>query len=452
MNPSPQLHSLALFLAGKRLLRSEIPFEEALINKAIEQNFVEKVSGLQTNGQRLMCRRCGNQERSLFGVHYCTRCKQECSYCRHCLQLGKISRCQYLYIWVGQPIRYPRLKRALQWQGELSPGQRQASESVVQAIATQSELLVWAVCGAGKTEVLFHGLERAFEEGKRVLLATPRTDVVKELVPRFKKSFPEVEITALYGGSKDRHTHAQLVLATTHQAMRFYQAFDVVVIDEVDAFPFSYDKSLQYAVDQAKRPTSTMILLSATPSNTLLTKPQLTVVKIPKRYHGFPLPVPRFQWIGNWSKHVKKNQLPSKLDHWIRTYLAQKKPLLLFVPSVSTLSLMSRILLENNVMHAAVHAADPNRHEAVQAFRSGKVQLMVTTTILERGVTFADVQVAVLGAENTVFTEAALVQIAGRVGRKEEAPTGDIVFFHYGITKAMRAARTHIRQMNQEGG
>lgn len=77
--------------------------------------------------------------------------------------------------------------------------------------------------------------------------------------------------------------------------------------------------------------------------------------------------------------------------------------------------------------------------------------MLVTTTILERGVTFANVQVAVLGAENQIFTEAALVQIAGRVGRSSLAPTGDVLFFHFGITVEMKKARSHIQLMNQEG-
>ncbi|MFB8735903.1 helicase-related protein [Bacillus sp. SL00103] len=46
-----------------------------------------------------------------------------------------------------------------------------------------------------------------------------------------------------------------------------------------------------------------------------------------------------------------------------------------------------------------------------------KYDVLVTTTILERGVTIPNVQVGVLGAESTIFTESALVQISGRAGR-----------------------------------
>ncbi|MFC0469953.1 DEAD/DEAH box helicase [Halalkalibacter kiskunsagensis] len=452
MKYSAHIQNVAQHLHGKRLLHSEIPLQNELIKQALKHGYLKAEPGLEMIGRRWTCRRCGNDDQTLFSEHHCARCQTTCSYCRHCLLLGKVSSCQQLYLWIAPQVTVPSRQETLQWRGDLSPGQKKASEAVIKATHEQQELLVWAVCGAGKTEVLFHGLEAAFSQGKRVLIATPRTDVVKELYPRFMQSFPNIPISALYGGSKDKQPNAQLVLATTHQTMRFYKAFDLVVIDEVDAFPFSYDKSLQYAVHHAKKECASTIYLSATPSSSLLTTPNLTVMKISRRFHGFPLPVPRFQWCGNWQKALRKMKLPHVLMTWIKAHQQKKKPILLFVPSISTLHLVSSLLTEKSFVHASVHADDPNRHQAVQAFRDQNIPLLVTTTILERGVTFADVQVAVLGAEQDIFTEAALVQIAGRVGRKVEAPAGDIVFCHYGISQAMRAARKHIEAMNSEGG
>ena len=63
-----------------------------------------------------------------------------------------------------------------------------------------------------------------------------------------------------------------------------------------------------------------------------------------------------------------------------------------------------------------VHAEDPMRKEKVAAFRKGEIPLLVTTTILERGVTVKNLQVAVLGAEEEIFSESALVQIAEQGG------------------------------------
>lgn len=77
---------------------------------------------------------------------------------------------------------------------------------------------------------------------------------------------------------------------------------------------------------------------------------------------------------------------------------------------------------------------------------------MLTTTILERGITIPNVQVAVVGADETIFTSSALIQIGGRVGRAIDYPDGDLVFFHHGISSAMDTAKATIEAHNKQGG
>jgi len=83
--------------------------------------------------------------------------------------------------------------------------------------------------------------------------------------------------------------------------------------------------------------------------------------------------------------------------------------------------------------------------------RTKEIPLLLTTTILERGVTFPNIDVAVVGAEDPIFTESALVQIAGRAGRSKDHPDGVVTFFHYGKTDEMIKARRQIVSMNSEG-
>lgn len=297
--------------------------------------------------------------------------------------------------------------------------------------------------------MLFKGIEAALNNGERVLIATPRVDVVKELSPRLRAVYPSIPTASLYGGSKDQHVNAQLVIATTHQVMRYYQSFDVVIVDEVDAFPFSYDKSLQYAIQQARKPQCSLIYLTATPSSQIRKIPNQEIVYVPRRYHGFSLPVPTFTWCGNWRTRLKKKKLPPIVMKWIQERMESKKPTLLFLPSVEVLKEISQVLVSQSITHEAVYAADKERHEKVMRFRNEEYSLLLTTTILERGITIANLDVAVLGAEDHVFTESALVQIAGRVGRSAKMPTGDVTFFHYGKTDAMVRARAQINWMNK---
>ena len=97
-----------------------------------------------------------------------------------------------------------------------------------------------------------------------------------------------------------------------------------------------------------------------------------------------------------------------------------------------------------------VYSNDEQRLEKVQEFKQGKGQFLITTMILERGVTIIDIDVAIIAAHHEVFEESALVQISGRVGRSPKYPHGEIIFFHSGITMAMDRAREQIKRMNHQ--
>ena len=128
--------------------------------------------------------------------------------------------------------------------------------------------------------------------------------------------------------------------------------------------------------------------------------------------------------------------------------------MLIFIPEVEQAEKLAETLAQiwSDLALTSVHAADPDRKEKVMQFRDHKLDVLVTTTILERGVTFPSVDVAVLDAGHRVFDEAALVQIAGRAGRSLADPEGEVVFFHDGKTDAMVAAVRSIRKMNQRAG
>ena len=448
---NPEIQNMTL---GKQLLLDDLPFPIEELHSHYQNGYITYRKGIEYDRKRPRCVRCGNQDLSWFSEFPCTRCQQLCIYCRRCLMMGRVSACTPLISWSGpNPSPIPVSTPILAWTGTLSPGQQQAATQVSDCIQSKKELLVWAVCGAGKTEILFAGIERALQQNLRVCIATPRTDVVLELTPRLQAAFPTITIASLYGGSPDRHQQAPLTITTTHQLLRFYQAFDVVILDEVDAFPYSVDETLQYAVKQARKPNSALIYLTATP-NQKWQKECLNgkrhFVTIPARFHRHRLPVPEFVWCGNWEKRLKRNVLPPNVLKWLTERVRTQKQALLFLPKIKLIASVLPLLQAVHPAIESVHAQDPERKEKVQKMRNGLVPLLITTTILERGVTFPNIDVAVLGAEDQIFTESALVQIAGRVGRSAQFPTGTITFFHYGKTKAMVKARNQIVKMNKQ--
>ena len=384
------------------------------------------------------CERCGTTEL----IHY------SLTYCRHCLTMGRITSNTMLMTWQSHAPRFTKFSYNA---SKLSEAQQRVSAALIASVRERRNHLVDAVCGAGKTEMLFGAIAYALKRGLRVCVATPRADVVRELTPRLKAVFPQTTVHVLYGGAPKELGCPQLVIATTHQLYHFYQAFDVMIVDEADAFPYTYDQALQRAVYKAKTPDAPIIFVTATPSKQILAqakKEQWGHSSVWRRYHGFDLPVPRYAPLFHYHKTLRK-KLPSKLARWTTERLAANQPFLIFF---ATKKLMAQALPYFKELHPtieSVHAEDEQRAEKVQRLRDEKCVGLLTTTILERGVTIKNVQVAVVGAEATIFEASALIQISGRVGRNANFASGDVVFFHHGITAAMDEARRTIRKQNE---
>ncbi|MFX3675292.1 MAG: DEAD/DEAH box helicase [Paenisporosarcina sp.] len=442
------MNEVQAFLTGRLWLREHTPFSSEAIDQHIENRNITPIPGIQSNDisqfylkmQVNKCRRCGNKELTEF---MCAKCGGPCIYCRHCIRMGRISRCTELITWSGPNLEIKK-DHTFQWSGTLTKSQQRASDELQRSVELNQSHLVHAVCGAGKTELLFPVIFHLLQQGKRVCLATPRTDVVLELAPRLKTVFPDTTIHALYGGAPAQDDFAQLVIATTHQLYRFEHVFDVIFVDEADAFPYTIDKTLTFAVNKAKKPEATVHYITATPSKELLRKVK-NVSTISTRFHGHPLPVPRFDSLWNYTKQIQKDKLPIKLKEWTAKRIKLNEPFLIFFP---TIELMERTVpLFEHV--PSVHAEDPLRKEKVLMLRNKQVNGLLTTTILERGITIENLQVAVIGADQSVFTSSALIQICGRAGRSSKFPKGDIVFFHHGISNEMDEAKFVIEEHNQ---
>ncbi|MFY0543146.1 DEAD/DEAH box helicase [Brevibacillus sp. H7] len=408
----------------------------------------------------MTCRRCGSEDAILLTV--CHSCGQGCAYCHACLGMGRSKCCTPYLCMPAKPALREQVASPLRWSGTYSPLQAEAAERARQFVsrneAALSAFLIWAVCGAGKTELIFPAMEEMLGAGGQVLIATPRKDVVLELAPRLQKAFPVNRVIAVHGSSPDKWEEGDIFIATTHQVMRYYRKFPLVVVDEVDAFPFHNNKALYHAVARAVMAEGKLLYLSATPPRYLqktlvsrsLINPSLhsnTHVLLPKRYHGHPLPVPKAV--------VTRKPVPRLLD-LIRTSFQRERQVFVFVPRVEdvarVLADIKRWLPEHAKAMEGVHAADPGREQKVLRFREKRSRLLVTTTILERGVTIPRSDVAVLGADAPVFDEASLVQIAGRVGRSADAPGGTVLFLMQHRAHAPYAAIRQIKTMNALAG
>ncbi len=441
---------------GRRLLQIESGCTPEQIKAGIASGMIREIPGITRKGNRLFCNGCGNDHPMLFGWHSCFCCKeQKCMYCRNCITLRKISACTSLYVWNQEdfvPPQLPQKGELLMWQGRLTPAQSNASQKVIRQIEKNEDILIHAVTGSGKTEMLFYPMAYALSQKKKVCFSSPRTDVILEILPRLISVFPQLPIGVFYGGSKVRDFAAPLILSTTHQLMRFHQMFDVCILDESDAFPYRIDSTLKFSLQNALKMQHTLIYCTATPEPTLLKtlkKINVPIVFVAKRFHGRPLEVPHFFWVGNWKRKLDQGVLPYPLIVRLKKSLEQNRQVFLFVAYVEIAKQVQRILAHKKFRVLYVYAEDSRRKEKVEAFRKKEVDIIVTTTILERGVTVPFSDVMVLGSEVDLFDASALIQISGRAGRHEKDTEASVYFFHKGITSAMRQAKKQIIRMNR---
>ncbi|MCL1950913.1 MAG: DEAD/DEAH box helicase family protein [Turicibacter sp.] len=429
---------------GREWLEGE--FQEILQTGILTSDDVVRVKGV--DGQ---CNRCFNVDPTRFGSYNSDG--ETVRYCRVCLEFGRV--CERTFLYRSQkPLEIGGQAGTLDVDFSLSPLQKKASAFAQKTFLDQSAGMVWAVCGAGKTEMMFETIALALNSGKRVCWAIPRTDVVIELLPRLQKAFPKASVVGLFGNSKQKRDYGDIVVTTVHQLIRFHHAFGLMIIDEVDAFPYTFDEMLPRVALKACRMDCATIYLSATPTakdQLAIKRGGLPCCKIPARFHLKPLDVPKFYWLGNFKKKLQKNQLPNPLKKWLKGKLADERRALLFVPTIASGQKLQGILeKELGEPVKFVFSSDPLRAEKVKAYKEGEGQFLMTTMILERGVTIPDIDVAVIDAGNAVYEESALVQISGRVGRSPKFPSGEIAFFHYGRTLAMESARDQIQGMNHQ--
>ena len=231
----------------------------------------------------------------------------------------------------------------------------------------------------------------------------------------------------------------------------------MVLIDEVDAFPYADNPILYRAADNAVKVDGVLVFLTATSTDELDKKVKsgkLQKLSLPRRFHGNPLVVPQKVWFSKFDTYLKKNKLVPKLRNAIQKQRETGYPLLIFVPEISKglefATIMEQTFPEETI--GFVSSQTDNRLEIVEGFRNKEITILISTTILERGVTFPGVDVIVVQANHYLYTSSSLVQISGRVGRSMDRPTGLLLFFHEGSTRSIEKAIAEIKQMNKEAG
>lgn len=303
----------------------------------------------------------------------------------------------------------------------------------------ETDILIEAVCGAGKTEMMVRPISMCLANHKKICFAIARRQVVLELTQRLREYFPKAKVTGVCGGHTSI-TDGDLIICTCHQLYRYYGQFDILILDEPDAFPFKGDPVLHGIARTACK--GHIIYLTATPDEQLKRRANqgdLFHLTLNLRPHGHPLPVPVIHTGPKLFMFIE-------LILWLKSH--RTHPRLVFVPTIKE-AWITAILIRAFMKCTYVTSHTENRDEVIQKFRKKKAGVLICTTVMERGVTIPKADIAVYHADSSVFDEAGLIQMAGRAGRSFAHPDGDVAFFCMEKSDLVRKCRETLVKANQ---
>lgn len=376
----------------------------------------------------MKCLRCGSQNyfhEDCFGT-----------YCRRCVVFGRLNIHEKQH-----PVKLskPQKKVSIHLTYALTTAQKQASQLLLDYIE-KSAVIIHAVCGAGKTEILIPLLEKYFNLGYTICISIPRRQVALELYQRLKEIICDIDIVVV---CKDytRKTKAPFVICTTHQLYRYYKAFDILIIDEVDAFPYENDVVLHKIAHQSYK--KHIVYMSATLSNSSLKwikKNNIQLITLNQRYHERKLPIPKIYTLPFFMQFVFLLYYIHKFSHLTK---------LIFLPTIKQCESLYRILKRKYPVFLLTSQSS-NKSEILQDLMQQSQRILITTTIMERGITIEDASVIVMNAQHHVFSEASLIQIAGRVDRKIKSYNAPIYFLSTYKTPKLSNIVKQLKEKNHE--
>ena len=373
------------------------------------------------------CPVCGNSDPHSIGI------LNGKPYCRRCISFR------------GEEAKYTAAlskKAPIRLEYELSEEQNELSSRLVENYKQGIDSLVFAVCGSGKTEICLNLISYCIRKGLKVGFAVPRRSVCYELKCRFQKIFVKNKVIAVFGGCHNI-LEGDIVCLTTHQLFRYRNYFDLLIMDEIDAFPFKGNDVLQEFFNKAVK--GHFVLLTATPSKELINafkKPGKDMMRLAVRFHHHPLPVPKVITGDDIYLHYK-------LIKEMKRFIKENKQVFVFVPTIDESKKIALLLKPFFKRGTYVNSKRDDNNQIIDDLRNGKYQYLVTTAVLERGVTIKNLQIIVFNADSEIYDTASLIQIAGRAGRRKEAPEGEVIFFAKRNNEQIQGAIDEINANNK---
>jgi transcription-repair coupling factor (superfamily II helicase) len=319
------------------------------------------------------------------------------------------------------------------WQKELeasfpfeeTPDQLKATEEIKRDMEspTPMDRLVCGDVGFGKTEVAVRSAFKSVHEGKQVAILVPTTILAMQHYETFKERvapFPvRVEMLSRFKSPAEQRAVVAGVKAGvvdivigTHRLLSTDISFEnigLLIVDEEHRFGVRSKEKLKRFKNAVDVLTLTATPIPRTLHMSLAGMRRISVIETPPR-----------------NRHPVKTQVipfdEETIVQAIQREIARAGQVFFVHNRIDTISSMQALLerLLPNVRFGIAHGRMSERklEKSILAFIDGKYDVLISTTIIESGLDFANVNTLIVNGADR-FGLAELYQLRGRVGRRE---------------------------------
>lgn len=378
----------------------------------------------------MKCPRCLNEDRRYFYKG------SKGWYCRKCISFKRVLIKEEIEV---QDYAISDVEVKIELKYELTPHQKKIAKEAIETIVS-SDILLLCCTGAGKTEISMPIIATYLKKGKRVCYAIARREVVLELYERFRSTFINNTVTRVCGGYTNQ-LYADLIVCTTHQLYRYHHTFDLLILDEVDAFPFKGNDTLNNIALTSLTSDGRIVYSTATIDDhiqKIMRKRPLKTLSLQRRPHERPLIVPKVKIRPKAILYLELLRILKKTD----------RQTIIFTESIRICKFLYRIL-KRMFLVTYVYSSLEERSANIKAFKEKKFRFIVATSVLERGITIEGVDVIIIKFYDGIFDKASIVQMCGRVGRSFKDPYGNSYILTTNKDEAIRQAIAEMRKANE---
>lgn len=333
---------------------------------------------------------------------------------------------------------------------ELTPSQENALEEILSNMASPEPMdrILTGDVGFGKTELALRAALRAALNSRQTAILAPTTVLADQHLSVFKERLKNLPIkigglTRLSPEKENKKTLENLAEGETDIVIGTHRLFSkdvkfknlgLVIIDEEQRFGVRHKEHFKKL-----HPATDILSLSATPIPRTLTfflagvRPASQIKEAPR---GRKAPLTK---VLPFSKKFVKEALKAELKRGGQVYYVANR--IKNIPKI--VEMLEKLIPKSKIGSIHARLSEKNIIETMRDFREKKIEILVSTTIIENGLDISSVNTLIV--ENAALLGLSQAhQLRGRIGRGD---TQAIAYFLYNPKNLMPKAEKRLNNL-----